>query len=129
MRGSKEISGIRAFLTKKFGLNKSSVSARIKAFKLGYRYGLVSDYDKQALGNLVEEILRHTNNTKIINAFLEGERNAENEKALVEKSLKYEAKKRKEMQLLAEKQIEAEVIELKKVREENHQDRLQDKSR
>lgn len=129
MRESKENTGIRAFLINKFGMNRNNISARLKAFKLGYRYGLVSDFDKQALGNLVEEILRHTNSRKIVRAFLEGEQHAQKEKDLIEKSIEYEAKHREEMRLLAEKQVKAEVIELKKIRQENHQDKLQDKSR
>ena len=75
MEKSKKTLRFKSFLQKKFGRNKNGISAQIKSFKLGYRFSLIGDDDKHILGNLIEEILKHTNNPKIVNAFLEGKRN------------------------------------------------------
>lgn len=119
---------IKAFLERKFGIDRHSISAKIKSFQLGYRYGLIVDYDNQMIGGLIEEILSHAQNPKLLSAFSEGKMKAQKERKLVEKSLEQEAKRIKELELLVEEEVKQEVEELQEVRDKN-QDKSKDKSR
>lgn len=120
---------IKAFIEKKLGIDRHSVSAKIKSFQLGYRYFLVSGLNDDVLGNLVEEILIHSENPKLLKAFLAGKKNAQKDKETIKRNLGDKFKKQvKEQEPLVEEELTVEVNKLQKVREKN-QDKSLDKSR
>ncbi|WP_075343111.1 hypothetical protein [Tenacibaculum agarivorans] len=129
--GKSEItSSIKKLLLEKLALRKAKTVRRIKSFQLGYRWGLVTAYDKQMLGNLIEEILKHANDPVMVKSFLEGERHARHEKPLVKKSLEHEeTHRKKEAERIEQEKLEKEISQLQKNREEKQQQKDQSKSR
>lgn len=127
MKSSQIISKARTFLLGKFIDNKRNRNARrIKAFKLGFRYRMITDNDEKLLSNLLNEILKHCKDPAIARAFEEGEAHARKEKLLVEKSVEYEADQREKEQAKQKEKAEQEkmyeeVDRLLKIREENQQ--------
>ncbi len=130
------ISQIRNFIAKRLIKKQSKTTRRIVAFKLGYRWSFLSTKDKATLGRLMKEILEHTHDKLLINAFREGEKNGEYEKNLIKSNLKYEDKNdlqkaleelEMENEALREKQIELEIEELKGHVEDKEQDISQER--
>ncbi|MDC1162490.1 hypothetical protein OAT18_03530 [Tenacibaculum sp.] len=118
-------------------MSKSKTARRIKSYKLGYRWGLITADDKQMLGNLIEEILRHSNDSKLVKAFLEGESHARDEKPLVKRSLEHDEAQQERMENLIEitkekdeeQQINEEVVKLREIRESKEPQKDQSKGR
>lgn len=137
MKKTQHNSIIKDFILRRIAMRKSKIARRIKSYKLGYRWGLVTADDKQILGDLIEEILKHGNDFKVIKAFLEGESHARHEKPLVKKSLEHEAAQRERMKTSIEvakrkdeeQRINKEVKELREIRESKEPQKDQSKGR
>lgn len=127
MKSSQMISKARTFLLGKFIDDKRNKNARrIKAFKLGFRYRMITNNDEQLLSNLLKEILQHSKDPVVAKAFAEGEAHARKEKLLVEKSVEHEADQReqeaaKQKEKAEQEKMYEEVDRLLKIREENQQ--------
>ncbi len=117
----KDLSKIRAFI-----VNRSTISSRISAYRLGYRWELIEISDKQLLDNLIKEILRHSKK-HVLKAFHEGMSHAKNEKKFL---LKNSPSKTEAVSKTEQIQIDKEVAKLQKDREEKQQqEKDQSKSR
>jgi len=127
MKSSQILSKAKTFLLGKFIDEKKNKNARrIKAFKLGFRYRMITDNDERLLSDLLNEILQHCKDPAVARAFAEGETHARKEKLLVEKSVEYEVDQRekeaeKQKQQVEQERIYEEVDQLLKIRQENQQ--------
>ena len=74
MKSSQILSKAKTFLLGKFIEEKKNKNARrIKAFKLGFRYRMITDNDERLLSDLLNEILQHCKDPAVAKAFAEGE--------------------------------------------------------
>lgn len=93
MKKSQITSKIRtALIGKLLDKKRNKIARRIKSFKLGFRYRMITDNDEQILGNLIKEVLQHCKDPAVAKAFLEGESHARKEKSLIGKSIEQQTK-------------------------------------
>lgn len=105
-----------------------SISSRLNAWKLGYRWSYLELQDKQTVENLIVEILTQAKKKHILRAFLEGKFHAENEKKSVLRNINSGIDKDKPLETQDTKELKEELNELSQMREKN-KDKSQDKSR
>ncbi len=107
-------------------MKRANMASRLKAYKLGMRWGLIKSDEKKLLGDLLKEVLAHTKKKYVLQAFCEGESHAQKEKNFLLKNLQNEIGRGKETK---QDEINKEVAELQKIREVKQQEKDQSKSR
>lgn len=115
-----DLNKIKAFI-----VSRSTISSRLSAYRLGYRWELIDVSDKQLLDNLIKEILKHTKK-HVLKSFYEGVSHAKNEKKFLFNAVQ---KKTEQLSKSEQAEIDKEVEELQKNREANLQEKDQSKSR
>lgn len=105
-------------------------TAKVQAFKLGYRYSLISRSNKEILGNLIEEILEYSSTPEVLSAFRTGEYHGSQERKIIESTINRGFEERElAKQKDEEERIRKEIEELQKIREDNQKGKTQNKTR